>query len=164
MRFGGLLAIDDVSFAAGASEITSIIGPNGAGKTTLFNCLTGFYKPTVGRLALTAWHGDFLLERMEGFRIAQRARRAHLPEHQAVPWHDGAGEPDRRPAQQADARLRLHPRRPLRPARLQPGGTPGGRAGALLARQDRSHRPRSATRRVGKECVRTCRTRWSPYT
>ncbi|HEY9550271.1 MAG TPA: ATP-binding cassette domain-containing protein [Kiloniellaceae bacterium] len=76
MRFGGLVAIDDVSFAAGASEITSIIGPNGAGKTTLFNCLTGFYKPTVGRLALTAWHGDFLLERMEGFRIAQRARVA----------------------------------------------------------------------------------------
>src|SRR3546814_16803526 len=72
MRFGGLLAIDDVSFAAGASEITSIIGPNGAGKTTLFNCLTGFYKPTVGRLALTAWHGDFLLARREGFRSEER--------------------------------------------------------------------------------------------
>jgi branched-chain amino acid transport system ATP-binding protein len=76
MRFGGLVAIDDVSFAAADAEITSIIGPNGAGKTTMFNCLTGFYKPTVGRLMLTARHGDFLLEQMEGFRISQKARVA----------------------------------------------------------------------------------------
>jgi branched-chain amino acid transport system ATP-binding protein len=76
MRFGGLLAIDDLSFSAGDAEITSIIGPNGAGKTTVFNCLTGFYKPTVGRLALTAPHGRFLLEQMEGFRIPQKARVA----------------------------------------------------------------------------------------
>ncbi|HMA13887.1 MAG: ABC transporter ATP-binding protein [Bacteroidota bacterium] len=76
MRFGGLLAIDDVSFAAGDAEITSIIGPNGAGKTTMFNCLTGFYKPTIGRLSLAARHGDFLLEQMEGFRISQKARVA----------------------------------------------------------------------------------------
>ncbi|HET6469956.1 MAG TPA: ATP-binding cassette domain-containing protein [Geminicoccaceae bacterium] len=76
MRFGGLLAVDDVSFDAGRGQITSIIGPNGAGKTTVFNCLTGFYKPSVGRLALDAGEGRFLLERMEGFRIAQRARVA----------------------------------------------------------------------------------------
>ena len=54
MRFGGLVAVDDVSFAARPREITAIIGPNGAGKTTVFNCLTGFYRPTVGRLALRA--------------------------------------------------------------------------------------------------------------
>ena len=53
MRFGGLVAIDDVSFIARRHEITAIIGPNGAGKTTVFNCLTGFYKPTVGMIALT---------------------------------------------------------------------------------------------------------------
>ena len=73
MRFGGLVAIDDVSFVAGDGEITGIIGPNGAGKTTVFNCLTGFYKPTVGRLTLNGKRGRYLLEQMEGFRIAQRA-------------------------------------------------------------------------------------------
>jgi branched-chain amino acid transport system ATP-binding protein len=76
MRFGGLVAIDDVSFGAAKGEITSIIGPNGAGKTTVFNCLTGFYKPTVGRLTLHGRSRAFLLEQMEGFRIAQQARVA----------------------------------------------------------------------------------------
>ena len=50
MKFGGLIAIDNLSFSADESQITSIIGPNGAGKTTLFNCLTGFYKPTAGEM------------------------------------------------------------------------------------------------------------------
>jgi branched-chain amino acid transport system ATP-binding protein len=76
MRFGGLTAVDDVSFVAGQGEITGIIGPNGAGKTTMFNCLTGFYKPTVGRLTLNRGDRTFQLEQMEGFRIAQRAKVA----------------------------------------------------------------------------------------
>ncbi|KAA0584136.1 ATP-binding cassette domain-containing protein, partial [Azospirillum lipoferum] len=74
MRFGGLVANNDVSFEARAGEITALIGPNGAGKTTLFNCVTGFYTPTVGRLTLRHPAGkEFLLERMPGYRIAQLA-------------------------------------------------------------------------------------------
>lgn len=76
MRFGGLVAVNDVSFTACDREITAIIGPNGAGKTTVFNCLTGFYKPTVGRLTLHHPKGDILLEQMEGYKIAQLAEVA----------------------------------------------------------------------------------------
>jgi branched-chain amino acid transport system ATP-binding protein len=77
MRFGGLVAVDDVSFTAMDRQITGIIGPNGAGKTTVFNCLTGFYKPTAGMLTLEHPGGaEYLLERMDGFRIAQHAHVA----------------------------------------------------------------------------------------
>ncbi len=76
MRFGGLVAVDDLSFSAYPREITAIIGPNGAGKTTVFNCLTGFYRPSAGRLALHANGEILLLERIEGFKIARQARVA----------------------------------------------------------------------------------------
>jgi branched-chain amino acid transport system ATP-binding protein len=99
MRFGGLVAIDDLSFSAARGDITAIIGPNGAGKTTVFNCITGFYKPSSGRMllslgetlgetqiaALTASGtrstvlpagSAFLLERMPDYEIAARARVA----------------------------------------------------------------------------------------
>jgi branched-chain amino acid transport system ATP-binding protein len=77
MFFGGLTAVSDLSFDAGERQITALIGPNGAGKTTLFNCITGFYKPTVGRLRLTHPGGEtFLLERLQEFRIAKEARVA----------------------------------------------------------------------------------------
>jgi branched-chain amino acid transport system ATP-binding protein len=73
MRFGGLIAINDLSFTAYERDITALIGPNGAGKTTVFNCLTGFYKPTVGRISMKGEGEDFLLEQMEGFRITRVA-------------------------------------------------------------------------------------------
>src|SRR5207245_8312685 len=99
MRFGGLVAINDLSFTARRGDITALIGPNGAGKTTVFNCVTGFYKPTEGRIALqfgdpVVWEelsaltergtrsvtrGDgmlFLLERMPDYLVAHRARVA----------------------------------------------------------------------------------------
>jgi branched-chain amino acid transport system ATP-binding protein len=99
MKFGGLIAVDDLSFEARKGDITAIIGPNGAGKTTVFNCITGFYKPSEGRIALV--HGDdsiltlidsvtatgkqwvrtkqaalFLLERLKDYKVSDLARVA----------------------------------------------------------------------------------------
>jgi branched-chain amino acid transport system ATP-binding protein len=99
MRFGGLTAVEDLSFAARRGEITALIGPNGAGKTTVFNCITGFYNASEGRIALA--HGDasawealerltesgarrallgggalYLLERMPEYLVARQARVA----------------------------------------------------------------------------------------
>ncbi|TIW33241.1 MAG: ATP-binding cassette domain-containing protein, partial [Mesorhizobium sp.] len=65
MKFGGLVAIGDLSFQARRGEITALIGPNGAGKTTVFNCITGFYKPSEGMITLSRRDGSsFLLERL----------------------------------------------------------------------------------------------------
>ncbi len=77
MRFGGLVAIGDLSFNVARKQITALIGPNGAGKTTVFNCITGFYKPTEGMLKLNHDNGkQFLLERMDDFRVNREAHVA----------------------------------------------------------------------------------------
>ncbi len=77
MTFGGIRAVNDLSFTAARGAITALIGPNGAGKTTVFNCITGFYKPTAGMIRLVHADGrDFLLERLFDFRIAKRAKVA----------------------------------------------------------------------------------------
>ena len=77
MRFGGLTAVNDVSFSAERGEITAIIGPNGAGKTTLFNCITGFYKPTVGSIVVSPEVGKIVqLEKLPGHAIARKGKVA----------------------------------------------------------------------------------------
>ena len=77
MRFGGLTAVSDLSFDALPNEITALIGPNGAGKTTVFNCITGFYKPTEGRILLRHAGGkEYLLEQMDDYKISQVANVA----------------------------------------------------------------------------------------
>jgi branched-chain amino acid transport system ATP-binding protein len=77
MRFGGIVAVGDLSFKAARGKITALIGPNGAGKTTVFNCITGFYRPTAGMMQLTHADGKtFLLERLFDYRISKLAKVA----------------------------------------------------------------------------------------
>ncbi len=77
MRFGGIVAVNDLSFAAQRRHITALIGPNGAGKTTVFNCITGFYRPSGGTMQLTHDDGkEYKLERLHDFRISKTAKVA----------------------------------------------------------------------------------------
>jgi len=77
MRFGGVVAVNDLSFQAERRRITALIGPNGAGKTTVFNCVTGFYKPSSGTIRLIHDGGRIVqLERLNDFRIARQAKVA----------------------------------------------------------------------------------------
>ncbi|MBP6019805.1 MAG: ATP-binding cassette domain-containing protein [Burkholderiaceae bacterium] len=59
-RFGGIIANNDVSFDVAQGSITALIGPNGAGKTTVFNCITGFYRASAGKITL--WDQDQSVE------------------------------------------------------------------------------------------------------
>src|ERR1700733_284462 len=81
MRFGGIVAVNDLSFGAGRRQITALIGPNGAGKTTVFNCITGFYKPTAGTMRLMGDDAEIRLERLKDFRISKQARTARPFQH-----------------------------------------------------------------------------------
>jgi len=78
MRFGGLLAVDGVSLDVQEREIHSIIGPNGAGKTTVFNCMSGFYKPSGGKIIFQGKEiqgkPDYKISRMGMVRTFQHVR------------------------------------------------------------------------------------------
>ncbi len=78
MRFGGLLAVDGVSLDVTDKQIVSIIGPNGAGKTTVFNCISGFYRPTGGRIDFkgrpTQGMPDYKISRLGMVRTFQHVR------------------------------------------------------------------------------------------
>jgi branched-chain amino acid transport system ATP-binding protein len=76
MRFGGIVAVNELSFEAARKKITALIGPNGAGKTTVFNCITGFYKPTGGTMQLASDNGPIALELLNDFRISKLAKVA----------------------------------------------------------------------------------------
>jgi branched-chain amino acid transport system ATP-binding protein len=71
IRFGGLLALSAIAFTVDEGAITAIIGPNGAGKTTLFNCITGFYRPTDGRILYHQDGRDHALHTLPIHRIAR---------------------------------------------------------------------------------------------
>jgi branched-chain amino acid transport system ATP-binding protein len=68
IRFGGVTALDNVSFSVTSGSLTALIGPNGAGKTSLFNCISGIYRPTSGRVRLNG-------EDITGLAQHKRARR-----------------------------------------------------------------------------------------
>ena len=174
MRFGGLVAVNDLSFSAARGDITALIGPNGAGKTTVFNCITGFYKPTEGRIALQfgdtgVWnelealtergtrsfaHGNgalFLLERMPDYLVTQKARVART--FQNIRLFPGMTVLENLLVAQHNALMHASGwtrARRVRRSDLRQGRARRDRQGALLARHDRPHRAR---RRSGR---RTC--------
>ncbi|ABQ37305.1 MULTISPECIES: ABC transporter ATP-binding protein [Bradyrhizobium] len=77
MRFGGIVAVNALSFSAQRKQITALIGPNGAGKTTVFNCITGFYKPTSGVIRLTHDDGtQYEMQKLKDFNISKQAKVA----------------------------------------------------------------------------------------
>ena len=140
MQFGGVVAVNNLSVDVNAGEIVALIGPNGAGKTTAFNCITGVYEPTNGRV-------DFLGQPMirnhpqgkmvKSYSGQNAALYTAHPDPGRHPGRrgrgdaqlasggirQGAGRPDRGPAGRRSPRLL----RPCAPALARPDHPPGRR-------------------------------------
>jgi ABC-type branched-subunit amino acid transport system ATPase component len=89
VRFGGLLAVNQVSFEVKPGEVFTLIGPNGAGKTTVFNLISGIYTPTSGSIEFQGPHGPLDLTRqpahqMASLGIARTFQNIELFEHASV--------------------------------------------------------------------------------
>ena len=105
-HFGGIHAVDDLSFALKEGEIVALIGPNGAGKTTLVNLMTGVHRPSSGRIR---FQGEDVTG-AASVRGGAARHRPHLPDRPAVPAHDRAGERRGRRAVRRRAAERAPPR------------------------------------------------------
>ncbi len=152
LRFGGIVALDGVSFDLDRGQILGLIGPNGAGKTTLFNCLTRLYTPTAGDIL---FEGRSILDRAAAPH--RRARhRPHLPERRAVPAPDGA-------RQRAGRRPHAHDRSDFVSDALRlPGRCQRARSrrhdGGALAPGSRSFSPTSISSTSPTAPSRACRS------
>ena len=88
MQFGGVVAVNDLSLDVNKGEIVALIGPNGAGKTTAFNCITGVYEPTNGRI-------DFMGRPMVENYPQGKMQKMYAGEHQGMYTHKISPTPDR---------------------------------------------------------------------
>ena len=140
VRFGGIVALDGVTFDVSSGQIAGLIGPNGAGKTTLFNCLSRLYTPNGGDIL---FEGVSILEPAAPRHPAHR-HRPHLPERGAVRPHVGARQRQGRLPQRQQHEL---PRQRAAPAQGRAGG--GAHRGAR-PRADRLHGPRALHQRHGR--------------
>ncbi len=80
LRFGGVVAVNKVSFSVEEGEVFALVGPNGAGKSTLFNLVSRFYDPVEGDIRS---HGKSILDKPP-HEMARARHCPHLPEHRAV--------------------------------------------------------------------------------
>jgi len=85
-RFGGLTALDNVTFALPKGQILGLIGPNGAGKTTLFNCINGVFPPTVGQVTFNEQE----ITGLKPYRVARLGIGPYPPDRATLERTDGA--------------------------------------------------------------------------